>query len=341
MKHYYRFNKDSERVRKHLELAPEILIFNRKFGNDIDYQYPSNYPYYWFYEKDLIKLSDEEVKNFIEEESKLSLEEILIRRVHKIHWDGKSPKGGGVNSFAIRGNEGLAQYSVDAPCYAQFITEGAVDAVIWDSYKLTEESKKSVYELYHWIMNDSPWLHCIHPSWDILSAQERTDRAINGPVRINLEAPANEVAGFAVALRCISEHAYTIPSYLKLREEGASKPMAFMLAAFINWNSVKKKFTYFANGGGHHFMTHCQEVENLCKFFKSGYFLKNRSTTPANKARYSYIANQITPSIQSKGTIGQTIEKHLKVVGEGWEVEYENIDVRAIFNELNEVWENV
>lgn len=336
MKHYFRLDPSQEANKPWIKTVPEVLIFLRKFVSKTDYQYPQNYLYQWFRESQLIPLSQEEKEAYLENLAKVPLDQLLIKAVGGIH--GIKDKGG-VNSFAYTNKVGERVICAFAACYAQFNTGGATEAVIWDSYRLSEERKKEAYELYHWLMNDSPWLHCIHPSWDILSAQERTDRAINGPVYINLDAPANEVGGFAVAMRTLSEYPPTIRAYLHFRKEGASKPLAFMLAGFFNISNGGIPL-YIGNGGGHHYTNHLLEAEGLIKFFKVGYHLPKRAISPASKGRYTYIARQIAEETD-KDNIQNYLSKFITYSGEGWEKKISGFDTQAIINDVNRIWENV
>lgn len=336
MKYYFRPNKDSERVKQLIAMGyeiPEVLIFGYAFKLKGSWHYPINYENAYFTKEDVIRMTKEEVEEYLKKERSKSLSDHLIEQVNKTERIAV-----GVASFAWRDAEGDIKHYVDAVCHASFRPVGATEAITWDTYRLKDEQKESVRELYHWMMNHSPWLHCIHPSWDILSAQERTDRVINGPIPLNLDAPANEAVGFAIALRTISEHHWTIPTFLQLRKEGASIPIAFMLSGFLTY--LNNRWERYENSNQHHFMSDGQRVEDLCRFFKEGYFKKGRSKEILRDGRYSYIASQVAKADYVEG-IGAYLNGFFTEEGGGWNMVRKLDNPRAIIKAINEVYENV
>ena len=235
----------------------------------------------------------------------------------------ENPKYGLV-SWAFMSKEGDYDSRHSAPCHYSFDGTGWDSACTWNTFLLKKEQKKDLRELFTWIMNDSPWLHCIHPSWDILSAQERTDRCLDGPVLINMDAPANEVLSFAVALRVITEHDWTIRTFLYFREKGLPVPLSFMLAGHIQLTNSEKVIQYH-NGDWHHFMNSNHNVEHLCKFFKTTFFKEGRDLIAFNKRRYRVVACQITSD--HTNSINDLIKKHILFGGGGWDAKsYVNVD---------------
>lgn len=335
---FYRFNEALRDECGRHRNTPDVLIFREDFQNNgYGYKYPINHRDY-YYRTDLIPLEGDELKEWTEKMKKQSPCDALKEGIESIHAN-VDREGAGVCSFAIKNDGGLFP-SLHEVCHARFSTKGSAAASTWDSYRLTLKTKESARELYEWIMNDSPWLHCIHPSWDILSAQERTDRAINGPIPLNIDTPANEVAGFAVALRTISEHHWTIPTYLKLRELGASKAVSFLLCGGLSF-SDEDGFALFHNSNWHHFMSSSQSVEDLCKFFKNGYFREDRCLIPLHKKKFNYIARQIGPE-QGNGhkALSVLIENNSVKSGGGFHA-VTKPDPEKIINAINEVWKNV
>jgi len=247
----------------------------------------------------------------------------------------ENPKYGLV-SWAFMHKDGAYDSRHKAPCHYSFDGTGWGSACTWNTFLLDKEQKKDLRELFTWIMNDSPWLHCIHPSWDILSAQERTDRCLDGPVLINMDAPANEVLSFAVALRVITEHSWTIRTYLYFREKGLSVPLSFMLAGHIQLIENGEVIQY-PNGDWHHFMNSRQNVEHLCKFFKTTFFKDNRDLIAFNKRRYSMVAQQITSDYTN--SISDLIKKHSIVDGKGWNAE-SHVNVSKFIPAILEIYQN-
>lgn len=335
MEYYFRPNKDSVRVKELILMGyeiPEVLIFEYAFKLKDSWYYPTNYHKSYFTKNDVIRMTKEEVEEYLKKEKEKSISDYLIEQVNKTE-----RVFGGVASFAWRDAEGDIKTYVDAVCHASFRPVGATEAITWDTYRLDDAKKESVRELYHWMMNHSPWLHCVHPSWDILSAQERTDRVINGPIPLNLDAPANEAVGFAIALRTISEHNWTIPTFLQLRKEGASIPIAFMLSGFLAY--LNNSWERYENGNWHHFMSDGQKVEDLCHFFKNGYSRKDRKKDTLRDARYTYIASQIAKE-DNRGGIGEFLNGFLTVEGKGWNMVKKLDNPRAIIKAVSEVYEN-
>lgn len=339
MKYYFRPNKDSERIKQLIGMGykiPEVLIFAHAFKIKGNGYYPINYANIYFLKEDVIRMSKEETEEaeeYLKKEKEKSISDYLIEKVRTTERIGS-----GVASFAWRDAEGDISFFVDAVCHASFRPINAQECITWDTYRLKDEQKESVRELYHWMMNHSPWLHCIHPSWEILSAQERTDRVINGPIPLNLEAPANEAAGFAIALRTISEHYWTIPTFLQLRKEGASIPIAFMLSGFLAYSD--NRWGRYENSNWHHFMSDRQKLEDLCRFFKKGYFREGRGNRLLRDERYSYIARQIASEDHVLG-IGAFLNDFFTEEGSGWDMVKKLDNPRAIIKAVNEVYENV
>lgn len=312
---YYRIKPDALDRLSFFPPPPEVLIFTDDCFTDSYSRraYAENYKGDSFDINNLVLLNEQELKEYSKEQNKKDISEELIKEVGGTH---NKTKGSAVCSWAYRKNGIVIAYPYQV-CYSQMSGSGATECVVWDTHFRSLEEKESVRELYDWMVNDSPWLHCISSAWGVLSTQERTDRVINGPIPVNVEAPANEVVGFAVALRTITEHQWTIPTYLRLRELGASKPIAFMLSGFMKYNDGA--WAYYANSNWHHFMSITQKVKDLCKFFKEGYWVKGRDLSPFNKRRYSYIAKQLTPEYQDNGgAIGYLILDSMIVQGDGW-----------------------
>lgn len=265
-------------------------------------------------------------RSYLEYIPKELANELLNRVVQKdvvFKLKAENPTGGLV-SWAFMSNDGAYDSRHRAPCHYSFDGTGWDSACTWNTFLLKKEQKGDLRELFTWIMNDSPWLHCIHPSWDILSAQERTDRCLDGPVLINMDAPANEVLSFAVALRVITEHNWTIRTYLYFREKGLPVPLSFMLAGHIQVTEGKEVIPYL-NGDWHHFMNSGHNVEHLCKFFKTTFFKEDRDLAAFNKRRYRVVASQITSD--PTNSINNLIKDHSFVKGTGWYAKsYVNVD---------------
>ena len=256
----------------------------------------------------------EEVDAFLAEQAKYTIEEYVNMK--------STRKGLGTTGITIGGAHVVRN---NIPCHAGFVgKEGVTAAATYTNHNrayVTAENTDAFKELNHWIMNDSPWLHCIARSWDILSATERTDRALNGAVPIDIEAPANEVASFCVAMRVVTEHAWTLNTYKELRSMGINIPLSFLLSGHIiheEWG-----FRYFRNTNWHHFMEYSQNISHLCKFFKEGFFFKGRSAAPFKKNRYSYISDQITRD--NTNSVEELANKCLKTEGKGF-------DTRTVFD---------
>jgi len=277
-------------------------------------------------------------RSYLEYVPKALANELLNRNIPKdvvFRLKSENPKHGLV-SWAFMSKEGAFSSRHQAPCHYSFEGSGWDSACTWNTFLLNKEQKKDLRELFTWIMNDSPWLHCIHPSWDILSAQERTDRCLDGPVLINMDAPANEVLSFAVALRVITEHDWTIRTYLYFREKGLSVPLSFMLTGHIQLTENGEVIQY-PNGDWHHFMNSRQNVEHLCKFFKTTFFKDNRDLIAFNKRRYSRVAQQITSDYTN--SISDLIKKHSIVDGEGWNAK-SHVNVSKFILAIMEIYQN-
>lgn len=277
-------------------------------------------------------------RSYLEYVPRALANELLNRNIRKdvvSKLKAENPTGGLV-SWAFMAKDGAYNSSHNAPCHYSFDGTGWDSACTWNTFLLDKEQKKDLRELFTWIMNDSPWLHCIHPSWDILSAQERTDRCLDGPVLINMDAPANEVLSFAVALRVITEHNWTIRTYLYFREKGLPVPLSFMLAGHILLAEDKRVLPYH-NGDWHHFMNSNQNVEHLCKFFKTTFFKEGRELIAFNKRRYRIVACQITSD--HTNSISNLIKKHSLVKGTGWDAK-SHVTVDKFIPAILEIYQN-
>jgi hypothetical protein len=271
----------------------------------------------------------EEVDAFLAKQAKYTIEEYVNMKSTRV---GLGTTGTTINGVHIVRN--------NIPCHANFVgCEGITAAATYTNHNrkyVTDENMDAFKELIHWIMNKSPWLHCIARSWDILSATERTDRAMNGAVPIDIEAPANEVASFCVAMRVVTEHEWTLNTYKELRSMGISIPLSFLLSGHII-HEEGGGFRYFRNTSWHHFMEYSQNISHLCKFFKEGFFFKGRSDAPFKKGRYYYIANQITSD--NTNSVEELANKCLITEGKGFDTRTV-FDYTKFINTFKKEWKN-
>lgn len=329
MSFYYRVKKDwLPEFNKAFRPAVKedmMFVFSERFLIGSGAAKPINYP-------------TEIHRSYLEYVPKALANELLNRNIGKdvvFKLKAENPKYGLV-SWAFMHKDGAYDSRHKAPCHYSFDGTGWGSACTWNTFLLDKEQKKDLRELFTWIMNDSPWLHCIHPSWDILSAQERTDRCLDGPVLINMEAPANEVLSFAVALRVITEHNWTIRTFLYFREKGLPVPLSFMLAGHILLTENGEVIQYH-NGDWHHFMNSSQNVEHLCKFFKTTFFKNDRELFAFNKRRYRMVAQQITSD--HTNSISDLIKEHSIVKGEGWNA-ISHVNVSKFIPAILEIYQN-
>jgi hypothetical protein len=290
-----------------------------------------------WYHHQIEELTDDERKAFLSTFEGASLSSILKKKTEK--------KRGGVCHFAIR-HEGktLAQAHVyiSAPCHASFRSYSAdniEEAVTYIAPYLSEEMKEGSRELYSWIMNGSPWMHCMHPSLLMLEPKERTDMALNDPVPVNVNAPANEVAGFAVAHRVPSEHDSVIPTFKALREKGLSVAQAFLMSSFVIHSN--NGWTIWHNTNWHHFLSVSQSLKDVIYFFKFGYFNKERNTSLFKDSGYTFIAGQISGEVgPGKGSIIEFLKGFSELKGDGWDAN-EVLDIDKALESFKEVWNDV
>lgn len=273
-------------------------------------------------------VTKEEVDAFLAEQSKYTIEDYINMK--------STRKGLGTTGLTIGG---LHVIRNNIPCHAAFggrkeLTAAATYTTHNRKY-VTDENMDAFKELIHWIMNESPWLHCIARSWDILSATERTDRALNGAVPIDIDAPANEVASFCVAMRVVTEHSWTLNTYKELRSMGINIPLSFLLSGHMQ--IVGELFSYFPNKDWHHFMGSDQNISHLCKFFKSGFFSDKRAKHPFKEGRYSYISKQITSN--NTNSVKELADKCLKTEGSGFDSKTV-FDYTKFIDTFKKEWEN-
>ena len=275
------------------------------------------------------RAKQEDVDAFLAEQAKYTIEEYVNMK--------STRKGLGTTGITVQGFHVIRN---NIPCHASFSgSEGITAAATYTNHNrnyVTDENRDAFKELIHWIMNDSPWLHCIARSWDILSATERTDRALDGAVPIDIEAPANEVASSCVAMRVVTEHAWTLNTYKELRSMGINIPLSFLLSGHLIHEG--EGFRYFRNTNWHHFMEYSQNISHLCKFFKSGFFSDNRGKHPFKQSRYSYIAKQITSD--NTNSVEELANKCLKTEGKGFAAK-SVFDYTKFIDTFKKEWENV
>ena len=299
------------------------------------YEIKSGYSYYdltdtvYLRFEHVERAKQEDVDAFLAEQAKYTIEEYVNMK--------STRKGLGTTGLTVSGFHVVRN---NIPCHASFSgREGITAAATYTNHNrayVTDENMDAFKELIHWIMNDSPWLHCIARSWDILSATERTDRALDGAVPIDIEAPANEVASFCVAMRVVTEHAWTLDTYKELRSMGIDIPLSFLLSGHLIHE--EEGFRYFRNTNWHHFMEYSQNIRHLCKFFKSGFFSDNRDKLPFKKGRYSYIAKQITSD--NTNSVEELTNKCLKTEGKGFDTRTV-FDYEKFIDTFKKEWENV
>lgn len=329
MTFYYRVKKDLlpefNKAFRPAVKEDTLFVFSERFLVGSGVAKPVNYP-------------SEIHRSYLEYVPKVLANELLNRNTPKdvvFKLKSENPTQG-FASWAFMSKEGGFSSRHTAPCHYSFDGTGWDSACTWNTFLLKKEQKEDLRELFTWIMNDSPWLHCIHPSWDILSAQERTDRCLDGPVLINMDAPANEVLSFAVALRVITEHSWTIRTYLYFREKGLPVPLSFMLAGHIQLTENGEVIQYH-NGDWHHFMNSNHNVEHLCKFFKTTFFKADRDLSAFNKQRYRVVASQITSD--PTNSIYNLIKDHSLVKGTGWEAKI-HVNVDKFIPAILEIYQN-
>ena len=270
----------------------------------------------------------EETDAFLAEQAKYTIEEYVNMK--------STREGLGTTGLTVSGCHVVRN---NIPCHASFSgRDGITAAATYTNHNrdyVTDENMDAFKELIHWIMNDSPWLHCIARSWDILSATERTDRALDGAVPIDIEAPANEVASFCVAMRVVTEHSWTLNTYKELRSMRINIPLSLLLSGHLIHEG--EGFRYFRNTSWHHFMEYSQNISHLCKFFKSGFFSDNRDKDPFKKGRYSYIAKQITRD--NTNSVEELANKCLKTEGKGFDAKTV-FDSKKFIDTFKKEWKN-
>lgn len=329
----YRFKKEFAhyaRTRSGDDTLPLdfVMVFDEEDPpSDHSHEYALNYNGIWAFLNELDEVNDPKIIQAYEKEMRQDVE-VLLKNTN--------PKNR-LGSFAFKDVNGVFKPTHGIACHYSFDGTGKTDACTWNLFLLKERQKKPIRELVEWMVNFSPWMHCIATRWDILSCQERTDRAMEGPVPLNMEAPVNEVVGFAVALRVITEHEWVIPTYLKLRELGASRAIAFMLTAFVQHDEDKGIYVFYPNGDWHHFLNCNQSVPDLCKFFKQGYFLENRSKHKFKDRRYNSVAGQVARKDGKEDSFSCVIAKHTKKKGVGFAA-ISSIDIESLLEEVNQTW---
>lgn len=302
-----------------------LMIFEDDDIPSDGYARPINEPRVWAYACEVDEVTDKKEIDYIVRELNQGVE-ILLKKTN--------PKRG-LGSFATRGTGGAFYASHGIACHAGFSGVGMDAACTWNLFLLKEGQKPLIRELVEWLMNDSPWLHCIAPRWDILSAQERTDRAMEGPVPVNMDAPANEVVGFAVAMRTITEHRWVVDSYVELRKLGASKAVAFMLTGYVQF--VNGEWIPYYNTNWHHYLDERMDVKDVCKFFKGGYFRAGRPLHKFSERRYYQVAAQVAKLENGDNSFRVIREKHTETVGRGFDARA-IVDVPSLIREVNQIW---
>ena len=303
-----------------------VLLSEHKIDSSYSYYDVTGNVYLRYEHFDLA--TKEEVDAFLAEQAKYTIEDYVSMKATRV--------GLGTTGVTIAGVHVIRN---NIPCHASFgSSKGITAAATYTNHNrkyVTDANMDAFKELVHWIMNDSPWLHCIARSWDILSATERTDRALNGAVPIDIEAPANEVASFCVAMRVVTEHSWTLDTYKKLRSMRINIPLSFLLSGHIIHE--EGVFRYFRNTDWHHFMRYNQNISHLCKFFKEGFFCESRATFPFKERRYSYIANQITSDCTN--SVEELANKCLKTEGKGFDTRTV-FDYTKFINTFKKEWKN-
>ena len=286
-----------------------------------------------FYQNELLEANDFDIASY------KAVMSLGIEKVMKAEM--KSPQGLGAYAYSCKDDKFIHQNNI--ACHYSFGADASnrnpvIDAATWTLPTIPKKDLKSIRELVEWLMNDSPWLHCIARRWDILSAQERTDRAMVDPVPVDVNQPRNEVASFVVAMRTISEHAWTIPTYLALRERGASKALSFMLTAFVQLNK-DGDFAVYPNYNWHHYTQSSHSKTDILKFFKHGFHLEGRDKLPFKHGRYSYIARQIA-SEGGDSSIQSLLDDCTTVTGSGLGKK-RSLDICAVIEKLTEDWKKL
>ena len=144
------------------------------------------------------------------------------------------------------------------------------------------------------------------------------------------------MAGFAIAMRTITEHSWVIQTYVELRKLGASKAVAFMLTGYVQFS--RGEWLPYYNTNWHHYLDERMDVKDVCKFFKEGYFLEGRSLHKFSERRYNRIAEQVA-YLEEKGemTFRSIRGKHTETVGRGFDART-TVDVPSLIREVNQIW---
>lgn len=176
-------------------------------------------------------------------------------------------------SFAILFENGNAKWYKSAPCHASlgYGADGAkvkaIGLCFSRHYKLFDEKKKEGYKRFiNWLVNESSLKSCFIPRSPELMME-------NG-VLMNLEKSTNEIVVAAIAARHYHEFNQKAEVFDEVMDLGFDGNVAMFVSTFFN-KTPDGTMVYNSWGGGHHFLSHDMDTEELFKFFKEGFLEKN------------------------------------------------------------------
>jgi hypothetical protein len=190
----------------------------------------------------------------------------------------------GLCSFAIMLENGNVHWYKEAPCHAAFQGYGlgqkpvkAIGLCFSRHYRgFNDEKKKEGYKRFiNWLVNESSLKDCFLP--------RNTDLMMENGVLMNVEKTVSQIAVAAIAARHYHEFSEKAEVFDEVMDLGFDGNVAMFVSTFFN-KRPDGSMAYNSWGGGHHFLSHTMDTEELFKFFKEGFIQKNiEHEMPVNK----------------------------------------------------------
>lgn len=169
-------------------------------------------------------------------------------------------------------------YQNDDICHARLRSNNIDEAVLNIKWHYDNHKNKEKYKWFvMWMIKDSPFKNCfITKNWQ---------DAYEDGVYLNCNESINRIVTSAIALRGGSEYPTALSLMHEFVEEGYDPVISWFLS--YQFNKEGKNWYYSGDGGGAHkvFAISTASTENMKKFFKEGFHIKQDK--PANEyAKY-------------------------------------------------------
>ena len=194
---------------------------------------------------------------------------------HKLHNNILKGSKSGICSFLMASKDKVMEYK-NMPChaalgYVDLLGEEVTSLIYGLSFDVKKVSAENItaYQMYvEYILNESPWKDCF--------ITKKYSTGIKMEILMNVNHSENKIAAACMALRSGHEHQQNLLQMFKeLCDKGYSKHTAMLFGFGFRRNTVDR-IVECGFGGGHMPLNRNMSIEDLVKFFTTGYHLDDQ-----------------------------------------------------------------